>query len=123
MSASYDFDPVPADAQFQGDSLLERISRAYEEAIDAYGDACDREADDENTYLREFATAWAYAVEDGVAATVRSKHCDTVDSVCRAKQDWNRAAAAVKRTKAKADVLQHRQMACMSHQRFVREAT
>jgi hypothetical protein len=113
---AYDFDPVPSDAQFQGDTLLEKISRAYEEAIDAAGDA-------ENLYLAERSKAWAYAVEDKIAISGRAKHVDCQPEVTKALQEWNRAIAKRKRCADKAEELQHRQMACMSHQRFIREAT
>lgn len=114
-------DPEPA--QFQGDSLLERISRAYEEAVDAYGNACDMAAICENEYLRQFAQAWAVAVEDKVPATVRSKHCDNQPDVLKARLEWNRAAASEKRCRAKSQELQNRLTACQSHVRFIREAT
>lgn len=110
-------------AQFVGDSLLERISRAYEEAVDDYGNACDTAAMRENDYLRAFAVAWAVAVEDGIAATVRSKHCDNQKDVLAARLDWNRAAATEKRARAKSQELQNRLTACQSHVRFLREAT
>lgn len=110
-------------AQFEGDSLLERIAREYERVIDELGVAYDREALAENEYLRLFQTAWAYAVEDKVAATTRSKHCDNQPDVCAARQEFVRASAGVKRLKAKADELQHRLVASMSHARFTREAT
>jgi hypothetical protein len=117
------FDPIPSDAQFSGDSLLERISRAYEEAIDAAGDAYDDEADAENVYLAERAKGWAYATEDKVAITGRSKFVDCQPEVTKALQEWNRAIAKRKRCADKANELEHRQMACMSHQRFIREAS
>ncbi len=114
-------DPLPP--QFTGDSLLERVSRAYENEVDAYGDACDHAAEAENHYLRLHAQAWVVAVEDGVAATVRSKHCDNQPDVCEARQEWNRAAAKERRTKAKVAELQNRLTAVMSHTRFIREGT
>lgn len=114
-------DPTPA--QFTGESLLERVAREHERVIDALGDAYDAEAVAENEYLRLFQTAWAHAVEDGVPATTRAKHCDNAPDVCEARQDFVRATAATKRTKAKADELQHRLMAVMAHTRFIREAT
>lgn len=115
-----DPDPIP---QFAGDTLLERVSRAYEDAVDTYGNACDQAALRENDYLRAFAMAWAVAVEDGVAATVRAKHCDNQPDVLDARQEWNRAAAAERRCKAKVQELNARLTAAMSHQRFVREGT
>jgi hypothetical protein len=115
-----DPDPVP---QFAGDSLLERVSRAYEEATDDYGNACDAAAMAENEYLRRFAQEWAVAVEDGVAATVRGKHCDNQQAVLDARIVWNRAAAGEKRCKSKVQELQTRMTAAMAHQRFVREGT
>jgi hypothetical protein len=118
----HDFlDPEPA--QFTGDSLLERISRAYEEVVDEYGNACDQSAIYENVYLAKFALAWAHAVEDSVAATVRAKHCDNQSEVLEARLDFNRATAIEKRTKAKVAELQNRLVAAMAHQRFVREGT
>lgn len=113
-------DPAP---QFVGDSLLERVSRAYEDAVDEYGNVCDRTAIEENRYLAKFAVAWAHAIEDGVAATVRSKHCDNQSEVLEARMDWNRATAAERRTKAKVEELRNRLTACMAHTRFIREAT
>jgi DICT domain-containing protein len=115
------FDPEPA--QFTGESLLERVSRAYEEAVDAYGNACDDAALKENVYLAAHATAWVHAIEDGVAATVRDKHCKAQGNVCAALQDWNRALAAEKRSKAKVQEMNTRMTAAMSHQRMVREGT
>lgn len=115
-------DPDPA-PQFAGDSLLERISRAYEDAVDAYGNTCDQAAIYENVYLAKFAVEWAHAVEDGVAATVRSKHCDNQADVVEARLDWNRATAAEKRTRAKVEEMKNRLTACMAHVRFIREAT
>lgn len=115
-----DPDPVP---QFPGDTLLERIARAYEEAVDAYGNAADDAALKENAYLRAFAEAWAVAVEDGVAATVRSKHCDNQADVVEKRTEWNRAVAAEKRCRAKSQELQNRLTACQSHVRFIREGT
>jgi len=110
-------------SQFAGDSLLERISRAYEDAVDAYGNACDQAAIYENVYLAKFAMAWARAVEDKVPATTRSKHCDNQSEVVEARLDWNRALAAEKRCKAKVQELQTRMTAAMAHQRYVREGT
>ena len=110
-------------SQFAGDSLLERISRAYEDAVDAYGNACDQAAIYENVYLAKFAMAWAVAVEDGVAATVRSKHCDNQSEVLEARLDWNRAAATEKRAKAKVEEMKNRLTACMAHTRFIREGS
>ena len=121
MSEFDPFDPEPA--QFVGDSLLERVSRAYEDAVDAYGNAADKAALAENEYLRQFAMAWAVAVEDGVAATVRAKHCDNQKDVLEARLSWNRAAAAEKRARAKSQELQNRLTACMAHTRFIREAS
>jgi hypothetical protein len=112
-----------ASAQFTGDSMLERISRAYEEAIDAAGNAYDAEAVAENEYRRLHAVAWAHAVEDGIAATVRDKHCNAQKEVCEALQEWNRAVALRKRCADKARELENRLGACQSHMRFVREAT
>lgn len=109
--------------QFAGDSLLERISRAYEEAVDEYGNACDKAAIDENVYLAKFAQAWAVAVEDGVAATVRAKHCDNQSVVLAARLDWNRTQATERRCKAKVEELKNRLTACMAHVRFIREGT
>jgi hypothetical protein len=118
----HDFlDPEPA--QFTGETLLERVSRAYEDAVDAYGNACDLAAFAENDYLRQFAAAWAVAVEDGVAATVRAKHCDNQKDVMDARLDWNRAAATERRSRAKVEELKNRLTAAMAHQRFVREGT
>lgn len=114
-------DPEPA--QFTGDTLLERVSRAYEDAVDAYGNACDKAAIDENVYLAKFAMAWAVAVEDGIAATVRAKHCDNQSEVLEARLNWNRSQATERRAKAKVQELQARLTAAMSHQRFVREGT
>ncbi|HMI47107.1 MAG TPA: hypothetical protein VK481_00390 [Gemmatimonadaceae bacterium] len=113
----------PAPPQFEGDSLLERISRAYEEAVDLYGDACDDNAAKENEYLKLHAQAWVHAIEDGVAATVRSKHCDNQQDVCDARQTWNRAMATERRSRAKVEELKNRLTAVMSHTRFVREGT
>lgn len=115
-------DPV-LPPQFAGDSLLERISRAYEEAVDAYGDACDANAVAENQYLAAHMLAWAYAVEDGVPATTRAKHCDNQKEVAEAKAEWNRAAAIERRCRAKVEELKNRLTAAMAHQRFVREGT
>lgn len=115
-----DFDPP---SQFEGDTLLERISRTYEEAVDAAGNAFDGEALAENEFLRLWAMAWAMAVEDGVAITNRDKHCNAQKDVCEARQEWNRAIAKRKRTVLKAGEMEHRQMAAMSHQRFIREGT
>lgn len=114
-------DPPPA--QFTGDSLLERVSRAYEEATDAYGNACDAAALAENAYLREFAVAWAVAIEDGVPATARDKHCKVQDDVVTMHQQWNRAVASEKRCRSKVQELQTRMTAAMAHQRFIREGT
>lgn len=115
-----DPEPIP---QFAGDTLLERVARAYEDAVDEYGNACDEAALRENDYLRAFAQAWAIAVEDGVAATVRSKQCDNQKAVLEARLDWNRAAAAEKRCKAKVEEMKNRLTACMAHTRFLREGT
>lgn len=115
-----DPDPVP---QFAGDTLLERVSRAYEEAVDDYGNACDQAALRENEYLRQFAVAWAVAVEDGIAATVRGKHCDNQKDVLEARLEWNRAAATEKRARAKSQELQNRLTAVMAHVRFLREGS
>lgn len=109
--------------QFAGDTLLERVSRAYEEAVDAYGNAADDAALKENEYLRQFATAWAVAVEDGIAATVRGKHCDNQKDVLEARIEWNRAAATEKRARAKSQELQNRLTAVMAHVRFLREGS
>jgi hypothetical protein len=114
-------DPEPA--QFTGDSLLERVSRAYEEATDAYGNACDAAAMAENLHLKEYATAWVVAIEDGVPATARDKHCKVQPDVVKTQQEWNRAAALEKRCKAKVQELQTRMTAAMAHQRFIREGT
>lgn len=114
-------DPLPA--QFTGETLLERVAREHERVIDELGNAYDGEALAENEYLRLFQTAWAHAVEDQIPATTRAKHCDNSKDVCEARQEFVRATAKTKRTKAKADELQHRLMAVMAHQRFVREAT
>lgn len=114
-------DPEPA--QFTGDTLLERVSRAYEDKVDEYGRACDAAAVAENDYLREFAMAWAVAVEDHVPATTRSKHCDQQPDVLQARLEWNRAVASEKRVRAKVAELQNRMTAVMSHVRFTREAT
>lgn len=122
MSAVHDFlDPEPA--QFTGDSLLERVSRAYEDAVDAFGNACDQAALRENDYLRVYAIAWAVAVEDQVPSTARDKHCKVQADVVNAQTDWNRAVAAEKRARAKVQELQTRMTAAMAHQRFVREGT
>lgn len=121
MTSAVDF--FNESAQFEGDSLLERVARAYEEAVDAYGAACDENAEAENGYLRAFATAWAHALEDGVAATVRSKHCDTQADVLDALMGFKRAAAAERRWKAKVMELGARQSAVQSHVRFMREGT
>jgi hypothetical protein len=120
-----DFDDFldPAPAQFTGDTLLERVSRAYEDAVDEFGNAADTAALRENDYLRAYAVAWAEAVEDGVPSTARDKHCKTRKDVVDAQADWNRAVAAEKRCKAKVQELQTRMTAAMSHQRFVREGT
>lgn len=115
-----DPDPVP---QFAGDTLLERVSRAYEDAVDAYGNAADAAAFAEARYKRAFAEAWAVAVEDRIAATVRSKHCENQPDVLEASIEFDRAAAAEKRCKAKVQELQTRMTAAMSHQRFIREGT
>jgi hypothetical protein len=117
-----DFD-VLAPPQFVGDSLLERVARAYEEAVDVYGDACDQNAVAENGYLREFALAWAHAVEDKVPATTRAKHCDTQPLVLAARQEWNRAQATERRCREKCRELSERLSAVQSHLRFVREGT
>lgn len=114
-------DPTPA--QFTGDSLLERISRDYEQAIDRAADAWDAEAVAENAYLAERAKAWAYATEDRIAITARSKHVENQPEVVAAHMEWNRAIAYRKRCVDKAGELERRQMAAMSHQRFIREAT
>ncbi len=114
-------DPEPA--QFTGGDLLERVSRAYEEAVDAYGNACDAAAMAENSYLKEYALAWADAVETGVPATARDKHCKVQHDVVEAHQNWNRALAGEKRCRAKTQELQTRMTAAMAHQRFVREGT
>jgi hypothetical protein len=119
---SYDpFGPEPA--QFTGDTFLERVSRAYEAAVDAYGLAVDAAALAEAKYKRAFAEAWAVAVEDKVPATTRAKHCDNQPGVLEASIDFDRAAAAERRCRMKADELKNRQVAAMSHQRFIREAT
>lgn len=120
---SYDFPQTVEPAQFAGDSLLERVSRAYEEAVDIYGSACDRAADAENAYLREWAIGWARAVEDGVPATTRDKHVNAQPDVNAARQEWNRAQAAEKRCKAKATELAARMSAVQSHVRFLREGS
>lgn len=114
-------DPEPP--QFTGDTLLERISRAVEDAVNAAGDAYDEEADAENLYLLEKSKAWAYATEDKVAISARSKHCDNQPDVVVAHMAWNRAIAKRKRCTDKADELERRQMASMSHQKFVGGAT
>jgi hypothetical protein len=122
VSATSDFlDPEPA--QFQGDSLLERICRAYEDAVDKAADAYDLEAIAENVYLAERSKAWAYATEDKVAISARSKHVDCQPDVTSAKQEWNWAVAYRDRCRDKARELEHRMMSCMSHQRMVREGT
>lgn len=113
----------PSGDQFTGDSLLERVARSYEEAIDQYGKACMETAEAENAYLRLHSLAWAQAVEEGVAATVRDKHCNSQKDVCEARMEWNRAQASEKRWRAKANELENRLTACMAHQRFIREAT
>lgn len=110
-------------AQFTGDTLLERVARAHEAAVDAYGEAVDAAGEAENTYLAAHAAAWAVAVENEVAATTRDKHCNSQPDVMAARQDWNRAVAAEKRCRAKAKELEGRLTAVMAHQRFVREAT
>lgn len=115
-------DPIEP-PQFSGDTLLERVSRAHEEACDAWADAIDDAASAENAYLAVHSKAWAYAVEDGVAATVRDKHCNAQPDVCEARQAWNRAVAAEKRYRVKASELENRLTAVMAHQRFIREAT
>lgn len=113
----------PAPPQFEGDTLLERISRAYEDAVDEYGNACDFAALRENEYRRQFAMAWAYAIEDKVPATTRAKHCDTQKDVLDALMEWNRALAVEKRWREKVRELQNRLTAAMAHQRFIREGT
>lgn len=120
-----DFEVVtdPGPAQFTGDSLLERVARAYEEAVDAYGNACDENAIAENAYLREFSLAWAHAVEDKVPATTRAKHCDTQEDVLTARMAWNRAQATERRCREKCRELSERMSAVQSHIRFIREGT
>lgn len=109
--------------QFTGESLLERVARAYEAAIDRAADAYDAEAEAENEYLRLHATAWAMAVEDQIAATVRDKHCQVQPEVVKARMAWNRAIAQRKRCTDKSRELENRLTAVMAHNRFMREAT
>jgi hypothetical protein len=113
----------PAPSQFTGETLLERVARAYESKVEEYGDACDEAAIAENAYLREFAMAWAVAVEDSVPSTTRAKHCDQQSDVLAARLEWNRKVAAEKRLRAKVTELQNRMTAAMSYARFIREGT
>lgn len=95
------------------------LSDKLEEATDAYGNACDDAAIKENEYLLRFSKAYAVAVEDKVAQTIRREHCNAQEDVTEARQDWNRAIATEKRTKAKVEELRHRLMAALSHQKFI----
>lgn len=89
-----------------------------EECTDAYAKACDAAAEAENDYLRAYAIAFTNL---DVPATIRPKSAE-----CAAVEEralWNIAAAQEKSARAKVEEIKHRLMACMSHQRFVREAT
>lgn len=106
------FDPPPLDEGPYGD-----LATALERATDAYVAACNNAAQAENGYLRAFHLAWVHA--DGVAATVRSKHCDNQAEVVEARCAHNLAEASEKAARAKCDELKHRLMAAMSWQRVV----
>lgn len=104
-------------------SVLSRLSTQLETATGELADAYDAEAEAENAYLAAYQTAWALETEAKSPATIRAKNCDNDPTVCELKQEWNRAVAARKRAWAFVDALNHRLMAAMSHQRFVREQT
>lgn len=106
------FDPPAIDTGPLGD-----ITSALERATDAYAQACNRAAHAENAYLRVFHLAWIAA--DGVAQTVKSKHCDNQADVVEARCSHNLAIAAEKAAKAKCEELRNRLMAAMSWQRTV----
>lgn len=99
------------------DGLLGDLSTALEDATDTYAEACNRAALTENGYLRAFHLAWIAA--DGIAATVRSKHCDNQREVVDARCEHNIALASEKAARAKCDELKNRLMAAMSWQRVV----
>lgn len=99
-------------------SVLSDLSTRLEEVTDAYAKACDEAAEAENAYLRAYARAFTTSE---VAATIRPKSAE-----CAAVEEravWNVKVAVEKSARAKVEEIKHRLMACMSHQRFVREAT
>lgn len=99
-------------------TVLSDLSTRLEEVTDAYAQACDDAAGAENDYLRAYAIAFTTS---DVPATVRPKTAE-----CAAVEEraiWNIKTAAEKSAKAKVEEVKHRLMACMSHQRFIREQT
>lgn len=96
--------------------LYSPITDALEAATDAYVKACNATALAENAYL--FAFSAQYQAHGEIAATARSKFCDTLPDVVQTKAEWNAAAAHEKACKAKCDELKNRLMAAMSWQRM-----
>lgn len=108
-----DFDPIPASF----DGPLGDLSRALEQATDAYAAACNRAAIDENFYLKAFHRGWVNSMD--VAVTARSKHVDAIEDVTDAKCSWNLSIAGEKAARSKVEELRNRLMAAMNHQRFI----
>jgi hypothetical protein len=106
------FDPPPIDTGPLGD-----LASALERATDAYARACNDAAVAENGYLRAFHLAWVSA--QGVAQTVKAKHCDNQAEVVEARCEHNLAVAREKSARAKCEELKNRLMATMSWQRTV----
>lgn len=105
----------------RGDTALERIARAREEATDEYRDAIDAEAEAHNAFLLVFSEAILKLRDEGTAATSLTQ---IAKAMCLKEENrWNLAKAAKQRCWNKVDELGDRLMAAQSYFKVIREQT